>query len=342
MNEVVQISSPHIHLTASVSKVMRQVVYALIPGILLSVWIFGWGTLIHCLLAVFFALTLEAIILHLRKRPLQMFLYDGSAVVTALLFALTISPFAPWWLNLIGICFAIVVAKHMYGGLGYNMFNPAMAGYIFVLICFPAELTVWPLAKSISDVHAGFADTFSIIFSGQSSITGIDGLSGATALDYMKSQLSGMAMVSEIRTSPLFGSLGGKGSEWIACAWIAGGVWLLLQRIIKWQMPVIFIATLFIISLLFYWSDANIYLSPVFNLFAGGTMLAAFFIVTDPVTASTTPKGRLIYASGIGVITYVIRTWGGYPDGIAFAVLIMNASVPLIDNCTRPKAFGEK
>ncbi|MBI4006260.1 MAG: RnfABCDGE type electron transport complex subunit D [Gammaproteobacteria bacterium] len=342
MNEAAGISSPHLHLITSVSRVMRQVIYALIPGIILSIWIFGWGILIHCLLTVIFALSLEALMLHLRKRSLQMFLYDGSAVVTGLLFALTISPFAPWWIDLAGICFAIVVAKHIYGGLGYNMFNPAMAGYIFVLICFPVELTVWPLAKGIADVNVGFIDTLSIIFAGQSSVTGIDGFSGATSLDYMKSQLSGMAMVSEIRTSPLFGSLGGKGSEWIAFAWLAGGVWLLLQGVIKWHMPVTFIASFFIISLLFYWYDASIYLSPVFNLFAGGTMLAAFFIVTDPVTSSTTPKGQLIFAAGIGVITYMIRSWGSYPDGIAFAVLIMNAAVPLIDSYTRPKVYGEQ
>ena len=335
------ISSPHIHQQTSVGRVMRHVIYALVPGILIATWILGWGVIIQCLLAVVFALIFEAIMLHIRQQPVGLHLYDGSAIVTALLFALAVTPFAPWWLSLTGIGFAIVVAKHMYGGLGYNLFNPAMAGYVFVLICFPVEMTLWPVAHGVAHSDTSLIDTVSIIFTGQFSIADLDGISGATPLDYMKSQLTGMAMVSEVRTSPLFGTLGGKGWEWISCAWILGGIWLLLQKIIKWQLSIIFICTLFFISLLFYWHDDNIYTSPVFNLFTGGTMLAAFFIVTDPVTASTTPRGRFIYAAGIGFLTYTIRTWGGYPDGIAFAILTMNAAVPLIDMFTRPYAFGE-
>ena len=321
---------------------MRTVILALVPGILLSAWVYGWGVLIHCVLAVLFALVSEAVMLKLRKQPLPLFLYDGSAVVTALLLALAVTPYAPWWVTLIGTGFAIIVAKHLYGGLGYNLFNPAMAGYVFVLLCFPAAMTLWPHAAGTGQSHAGLADALYIIFTGHPLTGTVDGLSGATPLGYMKSQLNGMAMVQEITSAPLFGGFAGKGAEWLALAWMAGGAWLLFNRIIKWQMPVVFIATLFVFSLLCYWFDASRYPSPLFTLFAGGAMLAAFFIITDPVTAANTPRGCIIYAAGIGIITCLIRTWGGYPEGVAFAVLIMNAAAPFIDSCTRPRVFGEQ
>ncbi|OGT65812.1 MAG: electron transport complex subunit RsxD [Gammaproteobacteria bacterium RIFCSPLOWO2_02_47_7] len=340
-NETVIISSPHLHAGTSINHVMTRVIYALIPGILLSVWFFGSGVLIQSLLAVLFALCAEALMLYLREKPLRLFLFDGSAVVTALLFALCLSPYTPVWVNFTGICFAIIVAKHLYGGIGYNMFNPAMAGYVFVLLCFPVNMTTWPLPAGITDQQATLLQILSIIFTGPSSLENFDSLSGATTLGWTKSQLSGMFMITEIRNSPLFGSFAGKGTEWIAVAWLCGGIWLLIQRIIKWEMPVFFIGTVFLISLLFYWYDSSIYLSPVLTLFTGGIMLATFFIITDPVTASATPRGRIIYVIGIGLLTYIIRTWSAYPDGVAFAVLLMNAVVPLVDNYTRPRVFGE-
>ena len=340
-NETVIISSPHLHAVTSINHVMTRVIYALIPGILLSAWFFGSGVLIQCLLAVLFALCAEALMLYLREKPLRLFLFDGSAVVTALLFALCLSPYTPVWVNFTGICFAIIVAKHLYGGIGYNMFNPAMAGYVFVLLCFPVNMTTWSLPAGIADQQATLLQILSIIFTGPSSLENFDSLSGATTLGWTKSQLSGMFMITEIRNSPLFGSFAGKGTEWIAVAWLCGGIWLLIQRIIKWEMPVFFIGTVFLISLLFYWYDSSIYLSPVLTLFTGGIMLATFFIITDPVTASATPRGRIIYVIGIGLLTYIIRTWSAYPDGVAFAVLLMNAVVPLVDNYTRPRVFGE-
>jgi len=341
MNNPVRTYSPYFHQQTSVANVMRQVIYALIPGILVSIWILGWGVLIQCLIAIIFAITFEAVMLYIRKLPMKIFLFDGSAIVTAILFALSITPFTPLWVSLLGIAFAIIIVKHLYGGLGFNLFNPAMAGYVFVLLCFPVEMTYWPNVKGVGEVDVGLIETLTVIFTGQPLIMELDSISGATPLGYMKSQLNNMAMISEIRSSPLFGSFGGKGSEWISFAWLTGGLWLFIQRIIRWQLPVMFLTSLFIFSLLFYWYDNNIYLSPVFTLLTGGTMLAAFFIVTDPVTASTTPRGKIIFAIGIGVLTYIIRTWGGYPDGIAFAVLIMNAAVPLIDTYTRPNVFGE-
>ncbi len=341
MSYIDKISSPYIHSLTSINEVMRQVIFALVPGIIVTTWFLGWGVLVHCVLAVCFALAFEAIMLILRKRPLQDFMYDGSAIITGLLFALTITPFAPWWVSLSGICFAIVVAKHLYGGLGYNIFNPAMAGYAFVLICFPVELNYWPTMLNHAVAGgSGVIESLKIIFIGLP-YEGLDSLSGATPLAFTKSQLNGMVMLSEFSSGPLFGSLGGKGWEWIGLAFLAGGVWLMIKGIIKWQIPLIFIFILFALSLIFHGHDPERYASSMFNLFTGGTLLAAFFIATDPVTASATPRGKIIYAAGIGLLTYIIRTWGGYPDGIAFAVLIMNAAVPFIDNVTRPDVFGK-
>jgi len=336
MDENQNISPPHIHSQTSVNDVMQQVIFALVPGIIVSTWILGWGVLVHCLLAVSFALAFEAIMLKLRKRPLQVFLFDRSAIITGLLFALTITPFAPWWVTVSGLCFAIVIAKHLYGGLGYNIFNPAMAGYVFVLICFPVELNYWPIVNDYPDL----IECLRMIFSDLPTER-LDSLSGATPLAFTKSQLSGMAMLSEFSNGPLFGALGGKGWEWIGLAFLSGGIWLIVKGIIKWQIPLVMVFTLFLFSLVFHGYDPERYASSMFNLFTGGTLLAAFFIATDPVTASATPRGTIIYAAGIGILTYVIRTWGSYPDGIAFAVLIMNAAVPFIDNVTRPDVFGE-
>ncbi len=336
MNRSNKISSPHIHSQTSVNKVMQQVIFALVPGIIVSTWILGWGILLHCLIAIAFALACEAIMLKLRKRSLQAFIYDGSAIITGLLFALSITPFAPWWVTLAGIGFAIVIVKHLYGGLGYNIFNPAMAGFAFVLVCFPVELNYWPMISN----DGSLIESLSIIFTGVP-VTNLDSLSGATPLAFTKSQISGMAMLSEFSNGPLFGALGGKGWEWIGLSFLAGGVWLVFKSIIKWQIPLLMILTLFVLSVIFHGYDPERYATSLFNIFTGGTLLAAFFIATDPVTASATPRGTLVYAVGIGVLTYVIRTWGSYPDGIAFAVLMMNAAVPFIDGVTRPRVFGE-
>lgn len=337
-----KISSPHIHSHTSINKIMREVIFALIPGIFASIWFLGWGVLLHCLLAVCFALACEALMLTLRKRPLHNFMVDGSAIITGLLFALTITPFAPWWVTLSGISFAMVIAKHLYGGLGHNLFNPTMAGYVFVLICFPVELNYWPssIINNVDNDANRLIENLRIILTGIPSAS-LDGLSGATPLAFTKSQISGMAMLSEFSNDPLFGTLGGKGWEWIGLAFLSGGIYLIIRGVIKWQIPLIIIFTLCLLSFIFHAYDAERYTSSMFNLFSGGTLLAAFFIATDPVTAAATPRGKIIYAVGIGLLTYVIRTWGAYPDGLAFAVLIMNAAVPLLDRTTRPDVFGK-
>jgi electron transport complex protein RnfD len=336
------IASPHTHSVITVEAIMRQVLFALIPGIILSTIYFGAGVLVQCILAVVFALLSEALVLKLRQEEIAPALKNGTAIITAILFALTISPYTTWWVNLTGVAFAIIIAKHLFGGLGKNPFNPAMAGYVFVLLCFPVKMAYWPDLSGLNEQELTLWQNINIIFSGLPVGQELDALSGATPLSNMKVELGLMTMVSEIEMNPLYGGLGGKGWEWIAVAYLAGGIWLLINKVIRWQIPVTVIATIFVVSLLFNFIDTDMYPSALFHLFSGGTMLCAFFIATDPASSSTTPKGKIIYAMGIGLLIYIIRTWGGYPDGIAFSILIMNALVPLIDYYTRPETLGEK
>lgn len=336
------ISSPHTHSAKSVDAIMRQVLIALIPGIIISTIYFGVGVLLQCILAIILALLSEALVLKLRKQDIVPDLKNGTAIITALLFALTLSPYTTWWVNLTGVIFAIVVAKHLFGGLGKNPFNPAMAGYAFVLLCFPTKMAYWPDLSGLREQTLSLSEHISIIFSGLPIGQELDAISGATPLVNMKVELGLMTMVSEIKTNPLYGSLGGKGWEWIAAAYFAGGIYLLINKVIRWQIPVTVLTTIFVVSLMLNFIDSDIYPSALYHLFCGGTMLCAFFIATDPSSSSTTPNGKIIYAIGIGLLIYIIRTWGSYPDGIAFAILIMNALVPLIDYYTRPKTLGEK
>jgi electron transport complex protein RnfD len=329
-------SSPHTHNGSSVAKTMSRVCLALLPGMIMYIWFFGWGIVIQCLLAISFAVAFEYLLLKIRHRTIDLFMKDGSAIVTGLLFALTISPFTPWWISFIGIAFAIILAKHLYGGLGCNPFNPAMAGYVFVLLCFPAQLNLWPASLSIPPNISEYAMTIFPV--GQ---LDIDVVSGATALNHMKSELGSMTMVSEIKLDPIFGQFAGAGWEWVSAGFMLGGVILLFMGVIGWQLPVSMLAGLLLPCMIFNFMDGDLYTSPLFHLFGGGTMLCAFFIATDPVTASATPFGRLLYGFLIGILVYVIRTWGAYPDGIAFAILVANACAPLIDYYTRPAVIGE-
>jgi electron transport complex protein RnfD len=331
-------SSPHRHSGATVQGVMLRVAAALVPGLIAYVLNFGIGVVIQCLLAVAFAIATEYFMLKLRRRPVALHLKDGSAIVTALLLALCLSPLTPWWITLIATVFAVALAKHAFGGLGHNLFNPAMAGYAFVLLCFPAQMNLWPAAPAMVEHAPSAAAYAAAIFAPGAEI---DALSGATALGRMKSQLGLMEMVSEIRAQPVFGTLAGSGWEWVAAGWLAGGVLLLAMGVIRWQVPAAMLGALFAVSALFHIYDSDVYAPPLFHLFAGATLLGAFFIATDPVTASTTPRGRIIYGGLIGVLAWVIRTWGAYPDGVAFAVLIGNAAAPLIDHFTRPRVLGE-
>jgi electron transport complex protein RnfD len=336
-------SSPFITTPTSVSQIMLRVLIALIPGIALYVWYFGPAILVSITLASVTALATEAVMLKLRNRPLKPFLSDNTALLTAWLLALSIPALAPWWMVVVGTAFAIAISKHLYGGLGNNPFNPAMIGYAVLIISFPVHMTHWITPHPVGHTGLDFADQLNYIFNGvlPAGLT-LDAVTMATPLDTLKTQLHLGLSVDEIRDMPIFGRLAGKGSEMVAAGFAIGGVYLLATRIISWHLPVAYLGSLFITAEIFHLVDPAHYVTPLFHWFSGAAMLGAFFILTDPVTSPTTPNGKLIFAVGAGVLTYLIRVFGGFPDGMAFATLLMNICVPLIDAWTQPKVFGKK
>ncbi|HIP53515.1 MAG TPA: electron transport complex subunit RsxD [Chromatiales bacterium] len=336
-------TSPHTPRPNSVDRVMLRVIVALVPGIAAMTWYFGWGTLINIVLASLTAVAAEAAVMKLRGRSASFAIADLSAVVTAILFAISVPPMLPWWLTVVGILFAIVVVKQLYGGLGYNPFNPAMAAYVLLLISYPVDMTNWLPPRMLNDNPLDFLQSLQLIFTGTlpAGLTW-DSLSGATPLDEIRTQLDMNRIISEIRQSPLWGDFGARGWEWIGNWFLLGGIWLLYKKVISWHIPVAMLGALILISGLFYIYDPEAHPFPLFHMFSGGAILGAFFIATDPVTATTTKTGQLIYGAAIGLLIFLIRTFGGYPDAVAFAVLLMNLAAPTIDYYTQPRVFGHK
>jgi electron transport complex protein RnfD len=335
------LSSPHTIRPNRVDWLMLQVILALIPGILALIWYFGWGVAINLVLASLFAVLVEAAALKLRRRPPLTTLRDLSALVTAMLFAIAVPPTLPWWLTLMGMVFAIGVTKQLYGGLGYNPFNPAMAGYVFLLVSYPLAMTNWLPPHMLAEHSLGFLDSARLIFTGSPPHElGWDAISMATPLDEMRTQLAQNRMIEEIRASQLWGDFGGRGWEWVGNWFLLGGLFLLWRRVISWHIPVSMLLGLLLIAGFFWSLDPQTHPFPAFHMFSGGTILGAFFIATDPVTSCTTRKGQIIFGASIGVLIFVIRTWGGYPDAVAFAVLLMNIAAPTIDYYTQPRVFG--
>jgi electron transport complex protein RnfD len=338
------VTSPHILQQTGVGQVMRRVLYAMVPGIAALVWFFGWGVLVNLVIATTVALLAEAAMLAVRGKPLALHLGDYSAVVTAWLLAVALPPLAPWWLTTIGVLSAIVVAKHLYGGLGYNPFNPAMVGYVVLLISFPREMSTWLIPHGLDRPHAmTLLETLQAIFQGVPPVRfASDALTGATPLDVLRTKLGLGLTVTEIRNSPVFGLVSGHGWEWAVLGFLAGGLWLIYTRTADWRIPAGMLGGLAVISTVFYLIDTQKYAPPWFHLWSGAAIFGAFFIATDPVTASATSRGRLIYGLGIGILVYIIRGFGGYPDGVAFSVLLMNIAAPTIDLYTQPRVFGER
>jgi Na+-translocating ferredoxin:NAD+ oxidoreductase subunit D len=336
---------PHLRPATSVTRVMGEVLLALVPATLAWVWFFGPGILYNMAIAAAVAIACEAGALALRGRPVRAQLLDLSALVTAVLLAFCLPPLTPWWITATGAAFAILFAKQLYGGLGYNPFNPAMAGYVVLLISFPEPMTHWlpPLGDALGLAPASLDAWQTLRFTLTGSLPaniGWDAISGATPLDDLRTQLSMARTVDEARAGALYGRLGARGWEWTA-AWTAlGGLYLLWRKTIRWQIPVGVMLGLFIPAMLFWLVNPGAYPPPTFHLVSGATLLCAFFIATDPVSAATSRSGRLVYGFGIGVLIFIIRSWGGYPDGVAFAVLLMNMAVPAIDHFTRPRTYG--
>ncbi len=336
-----RITSPHAHRPGNSGDVMRLVLLALLPGFAVQSWFFGWGGLINVLLAASFSLTLEAAVIKLRNRPVSFYLKDCSALVTAALLALAIPPSSPWWLILTGCLFAIIIGKHLYGGLGFNPFNPAMVAYVVLLISFPVQMTNWTLPQNALAEGLqlpSFVDALKASF-GIAPL--IDGVTGATPLDIVKQNSSLLLEQLTAKEPALNGQWAGAGWEWVGIAYLCGGAFLLFRKVFTWHAPVGMLAALTVMSFLFWdpQSAANNG-SPLFHLLSGATMLGAFFIVTDPVTSASSTKGRLIYGALIGITIYIIRIWGNYPDAVAFAVLLMNFAAPFIDFYTVPRTYG--
>jgi electron transport complex protein RnfD len=341
-------SSPHNHNHTKTPNLMRLVMYAALPGVLAQWYFFGWGNLIHIGLAMATALICEFTVLSLRKKPISHELFDGSALLAALLIGICLPALAPWWISVIGTMFAIVIVKQLYGGLGHNPFNPAMAGYVMLLVSFPLQMTLWQPPLTLVAVDLNFTNTLTTILTGftvegysvEQVRTSIDGITMATPLDTLKTNTGLGLTVFESIQNPIFGDNFALGWEWINAGFLLGGLFLIAKKAIPWQTPISFLLSLFICSFIGYSLSPDSSASTMFHWFSGATMLGAFFILTDPVTGATSNKGRIIVGVLAGLLVYLIRTAGGYPDGVAFAILLCNMSAPLIDQYTRPRTYG--
>ncbi|RRJ85129.1 electron transport complex subunit RsxD [Aestuariirhabdus litorea] len=341
---LLRVSSPHAHGPGSTARLMRLVILATLPAFLTLSFFFGWGTLINLVWASLIALGCEAAVLKLRKRPLAFYLSDNSALLTAVLLALALPPLAPWWLTLIGVAFAILVGKHLYGGMGYNPFNPAMLGYVLLLISFPVQMSAWAAPAGVEGAIGveGFSAAFKTIFPLFGDPLPVDAYTLATPLELMRENKS-LTLDELWALHPVLWGLGGQGWIWVNLAFLAGGLFLLNQRVFTWHAPLSMLIALSLMSLFFYGGDdSSSKGSTAFHLLSGATMMGAFFIATDPVTSAVSSRGRILYGAGIGILVYVIRSWGGYPDGVAFAVLLMNMAAPTIDYYTQPRTYGHK
>ena len=332
---LMNLSSPHHHSLSKTSRLMAWVLLATLPGLAVQSYFYGYGTLINLVWASGLALGLEALVLGLRRRTIMIFLTDGSALVTAFLIALALPPFSPWWLTLIAVLFSIVFAKHLYGGLGNNPFNPAMVGYAICLIAFPVSMTQWPAIEQT----LSFGQQWQWFWM-ESIDGGIDAWTGATALDLMR-HTNGLTLNEVALDNPQLG-LSLSVSMWVNLAYLAGGIGLLAINAFTWHAPIAMLASLGFCAGLFHMGEPDLYPSASQHLLTGATMFSAFFIVTDPVSGATSRKGKVVFGIGVGILVFIIRTFGSYPDAFAFAILLMNLSAPLIDTYTRPKAYGHK
>lgn len=340
-----QLSSPHAHGSNQTQRVMLTVALACLPGIVALTCFFGVGSILNIVLACVTALLCEALMLKLRGRPLGFYLSDGSALVTGVLLGIALPPYCAWWIVVVGSASAIVLAKHLYGGLGYNPFNPAMVAYVILLISFPVQMTQWAVPEALLSNDKNLPDLWTAvthIWIAPGSNGYFDGYSGATPLDVLK-QSDAMSWDALKEAEPILaqGRWAGLGWEWVNLGFLLGGLYLLYKKVFTWHAPVSMLASIVILSSVFYFSEENSG-SPVFHLFSGATMLGAFFIATDPVSSAVSTRGRIVYGAGIGALVYIIRTWGNYPDAVAFAVLLMNIAAPFIDYYTLPRTYGHR
>lgn len=318
------LSAPHIHSGMTVNRLMRQVILGLFPALLLGLYLFGELALILVVASLAAGLLTEWLCQKCQDKPLGT-LGDSSAIVTILLLVMSLPPHFPWYLGALGAAIAIIFGKQVYGGLGQNLFNPAMLARVVLLISFPVEMTDWPSPTPVLPAFPGLTD-----------IT--DAFTGATTLGAVME--TGSSIVQLKLLPMLFGiSPGSLGESPLLL--LLGGLWMSYKKVIDWRISVSLIIGCIVPSAIAWWISPETILTPLAQLASGGLMLAAFFIATDPVTSPTTPKGRICYGLGCGFLIFLIRVFGAYPEGVAFAVLLMNAVSPLIESTTKHRAYGE-
>ena len=317
-------SSPHIHSGASTERIMLDVLIALAPATLLAVVLFGWPALLLLSLSVAGCCVTEVVCQRAMGQTIT--IRDNSAVITGVLLALNLPPSLPWWMVLLGAVIAILIGKQVYGGLGHNPFNPALVARVVLLISFPVQMTRWSAPSPL--------------------LFDLDGVSSATPLGEMKTAVMLTGKLPEALQAGyadyFMGSMSGCIGEVSALALLVGAAYLMVRRVITWHIPISFMASAVLFSGLFWLIDSSRYPTPVFHLLTGGMVLGAFFMATDMVTSPVTPRGMVLFGVGCGVLTILIRLFGGYPEGVSFAILLMNAATPLIDRFTRPRVFGVK
>ena len=328
MNRLLQVSgSPHVHGTETVKKIMWSVVIALLPALAVSVFYFGLPVLILTLVSIATCLLTEYLIQRFMLKG-NVSITDGSAVITGLLLAFNVPANLPIWILMIGAFVAIAIAKMPFGGLGKNPFNPALVGRVFLLISFPVQMTTWPTPTPIWSL-------------------GADVITGPTPLGILKEGVKNGQAVGDLMTEMpsyvdlLFGQMGGSFGEVSAIALLIGAMFLLIRKVITWEIPVSFLLTAFLFSGIFYLVDPSTYANPCFHLVTGGLMLGACFMATDMVTSPTSRWGMIVFGVGCGLLTIIIRLFGAYPEGVSFAILIMNAFVPLINKGFKPKTYAK-
>ncbi|OJV20709.1 MAG: Na+-transporting NADH:ubiquinone oxidoreductase subunit D [Bacteroidetes bacterium 41-46] len=329
MKKLIVSPAPHLHGKESTKSLMRDVIIALAPSLLVSVYYFGFSAVKLALVGVATAVAVEYVIQKYIVKS-KITVNDYSAALTGLLLSLNLPPNSPWWIMFIGSVVAIGIAKMTFGGVGQNLFNPALVGRVFLLVSFPVIMTDYSIPTS------WFRE-------------GIDAGSGATALSIVKEGLARGLTMDQIfdannfsYSQMLFSKIGGSVGEVSALALILGFIYLLIRRVIRPHIPVAIIGTVLVFSGVFWLINPESYADPLFNVLTGGILIGSIFMATDYVTSPMSKKGMVLYGIGIGVITMLIRYWGAYPEGISFAILIMNATVPLINMYMKPAKFGKE
>lgn len=338
------ISGPYTHQKSSISRTMIWVMVALTPATAWGIYQFGLPALWLFIVTIAACLISEAVCLYIAGKPIKPFLSDGSAILTGWLLAMTLPPWAPWWIGVVGALLAIVVGKQVFGGIGQNLFNPAMVARVALLISFPLEMTSWVMPHPLfSETAPGFMESLRITFNLASEF---DAVSSATILGQVKTELGRGLALSDIWAdvfnpfSLAMGSVAGSLGETSALLILAGGLLLMALRIISWHIPVSMMLSITLLASLFHWIDPQHYPHALYHLLSGATLLGAFFIATDLVTSPVTRAGQLVFGAGCGALVFVIRSWAGYPEGMAFAVMLMNACTPMIDHYIRPRIYG--